>query len=78
MYQKHRQNLLPYAIDKYMQECMYYITAIRKLGTRNKIPYKKYVLFIKASMAAELIKGISKGLVTKTKFHSYAMGLLKR
>ena len=57
---------------------MYYITAIRKLGTRNKIPYKKYVLFIKASMAAELIRGISKGLVTRTKFHSYAMGLLKR
>ena len=78
MYRKHRQNMLPYAIDKYMQECMYYITAIRKLGTRNKIPYKKYILFIKASMAAELIRGISKGLVTRTKCHSYAMGLLKR
>ena len=78
MYRKHRKNMLPYAIDKYMQECMYYITAIRKLGTGEKIPYKKYVLFIKASMVAELIKGISKGFITRTKMHSYAAEIVKR
>lgn len=78
MYRKHRQNMLPHAIDKYMQECMYYITAIRKLGTSEKTPYRKYILFIKASMVAELVKGVLKGCVTRTKVHSYVMGILNR
>ena len=78
MYRKHRQNMLPCAIDKYMQECLYYITAIRKLGTSEKTPYRKYILFIKVSMVVELAKGILKGCVTRTKVHSYVMGTLNR